>query len=133
MTIDGTKIDAITDENTVGCQLTQDQRFESDCYLDRNKFDGSCLVVEPVIIPVIIPPYITPKIWMKFDDFCACFTSVAFLNDGMSGIDRIFDVQINYGISQSSRLPIRAETYRSEGKLTQKLLDRSIETHLILF
>jgi hypothetical protein len=35
----------------------------------------------PNIIHPIRKSYITPKIWMDFDDFCSCFTSVVVFHN----------------------------------------------------
>jgi hypothetical protein len=47
---------------------------------------------------------VTPKIWMNFDDFCACFTSVDHKILFSNSFIRIF--QFNYRFSQSSWVSI---------------------------
>lgn len=63
--------------------------------------------------PQVVQPakknYITPKIWMDFDDFCSCFTSVVVFHNprGYQYIHKHTEVKVNYRITSDLPLMIK--------------------------
>lgn len=52
----------------------------------------------PNIIHTIRKSYITPKIWMDFDDFCSCFTSIVVFHNprGYQYTQKHTEIKVKY-------------------------------------
>ena len=63
----------------------------------------------PQIVQPVKKNYITPKIWMDFDDFCSCFTSVVVFHNprGYQYIHKHTEVKVNYQLMNDLVLIIK--------------------------
>ena len=74
---------------------------------NNEQVDAQAKTSENNLSPQIVQPakknYITPKIWMDFEDFCSCFTSVIVFHNprGYHYIQKHTEVKVKYSKERS--------------------------------